>query len=345
MREVAIIRGDGIGPEITDATVRVLEAAGARLRWIETPVGAGAQQSLGSPLPWHSLEKMRQLGIALKAPLIAEKASGGVQVESPGGVRRYPSVNNGLRREMECFANLRPVQGHARVSGPYAGLDIVIVREVTEEAYCGEERQVDADTAENIKRITGTASRRIARFAFDYARRFGRKRVSAIHKANVLHLTDGLFLESVRQVAAGYPGVEFDDKMIDATCFLMVLQPHLFDVLVLPNQYGDIVSDLAAGLAGSMGLAPGANIGEHTAFFEAAHGAAPDIAGQGIANPMALVLSGALLLDHVGDTAAAGRVREAVDRILSHGGDLTPDLGGSASTLRLADALCSACQN
>jgi isocitrate dehydrogenase (NAD+) len=345
MREAAVIRGDGIGPEITDATVRVLEAAGAKLRWVETPVGAGARAALGSPLPWDSLEKMRQIGIALKAPLIAEKASGGVEVETPGGLRRYPSVNNGLRREMACYANLRPVRGHARVSGPYAGLDLVIVREVTEEAYCGEERQVDADTAESIKRITGTASRRIARFAFEYARRNGRKRVSAIHKANVLHLTDGLFLSSVREVALGYPEIQCDDKMIDAACFLLVRRPELFDVMVLPNQYGDIVSDLAAGLAGSMGLAPGANLGDGTAFFEAAHGAAPDIAGQGIANPMALVLSGALLLDHVGDTEAASRVRDAVDRVLSHGCDLTPDLGGSASTARLADALCSACQN
>jgi isocitrate dehydrogenase (NAD+) len=345
MREAAIIRGDGIGPEITDAAVRVLEAAGARLRWVETPVGAGARALLGSPLPWDSLEKMRQIGIALKAPLVAEKASGGVEVEAPGGVRRYPSVNNGLRREMACYANLRPIRGHARVSGPYAGLDLVIVREVTEESYCGEERQVDEDTAESIKRITGTASRRIARFAFEYARRFGRKKVSAIHKANVLHLTDGLFLASAGNVAEGYPDIGFDDRMIDAACFLLTRDPRVFDVMLLPNQYGDIVSDLAAGLAGSMGLAPGANFGDSTAFFEAAHGAAPDIAGQGIANPIALILSGALMLDHVGDSPAAERVRSAVDRILTHGADLTPDLGGSASTRRLADALCSACQN
>jgi isocitrate dehydrogenase (NAD+) len=261
-------------------------------------------------------------------------------VENGPAPRRYPSINNALRRELGAFANLRPVRGWPGVSGPYEPLDLLIVREVTEDLYIGLERQTSPDTAEAVKRISRPASRRVARFACDYAVHQGRSKVTAVHKANVLHLTDGLFLDAVRSVAAEYPTLRFNDQMVDAACYHLIKSPALFDVLVLPNQYGDIVSDVAAALVGSLGLAPGANIGPEAAMFEAAHGAAPDIAGRGIANPVGLVLSGALLLDHLGEAAAAERVRRAVAAALAEPRWHTPDLGGQASTTNLTRAIC-----
>lgn len=337
---VGLIRGDGIGPEIADATVRVLEATGVAFDWQPIAIGQEARSRFGSELPWESLEQARRIGLILKAPLIAERQSGGIVVDAPSGPRRHPSVNNGLRRELGAFVNLRPAMGWRGVSGAYTSLNVVLVRELTEDTYIGIERRIDDDTVEAAKRITGTASRRIARFACEYARSEGRRTVTAIHKANVLHLTDGLFLESVRGVAADYPELTFDDRMVDAACYLLVKRPAEFDVLVLPNQYGDIVSDLVAGLVGSLGLAPGANIGDDVAMYEAAHGAAPDIAGRNIANPLGLLLSGALLLDRVGERPAAARVREAVARLLAEPDALTPDLGGTASTTQMTDTLC-----
>jgi isocitrate dehydrogenase (NAD+) len=345
MHHVALIRGDGIGPEITDAAVRVIEAAGARLCWEEVLIGQEAKRRLDAELPWDSLERIRARRVALKAPLIAEKSTGGVRVEAGGATRVHPSVNNGLRRELELYANLRPVRGYAGVSGRYAELDVVLVREVTEDVYSGIERRVDDDTVEASKRVSGTASRRIARFACEYAVRHGRRRVTAVHKANVLHLTDGLFLQSARDTAADYPALESDDLMVDATCYHLVKSPERLDVLLLPNQYGDILSDLAAGLAGSLGLAPGANLGADLAVFEAAHGAAPDIAGQGVANPIGLILSGALLLDHLNEPAAAERIRRAVTQALSHERHRTPDLGGRATTDELTRAICERMQD
>lgn len=343
-KQVAVISGDGIGPEITEATQRVIEASGAQIDWVPVPIGQTAKRSFGTELPADSLDRIRQVGVVLKAPLIAERCSGGVVVESHGSVRRHPSVNNGLRRELGLFVNVRPVRGWSGISGAYAALDLVIFREITEDLYSGLERQVDDDTAEAVKRITGRASRRIARYACDYARRFGRRKVAAIHKANVLHLTDGLFLRSVRDVVEQYTDLVFEEQAIDAACYLLVKKPRAFDLMVLPNQYGDIISDLAAGLAGSLGLAPGANIGDDAAMFEAAHGAAPDIAGQGIANPIGLVLSGALLLDHIGEGAAASRVRSGVAAALAQPDRLTPDLGGAGTTRGLTDLLCAAVQ-
>ncbi len=340
MHRVAIIRGDGIGPEISEATVRVLGASGAKLTWVEVPMGQEGRRLFGSELPWSSLETVRRLGTALKAPLVAERCCGGVVVEAPGEVRRYPSVNNGLRRELGAYANVRPVRGFAGVSGRYQHLDLVLVREVTEDTYAGLERQPEQGRAEATKLITQEASRRIARFACEYAIRHGRRKITAVHKANVLHLTDGLFLESVRAVTAEYPSLVFQDRMVDATCYLLVRHPQDFDVLVLPNQYGDILSDLAAALVGSLGLAPGVNFGNGVAVFEAAHGAAPDIAGRGLANPVALILSGALLLEYLGEAEAAGRVRRAVAAVLAEGRFLTPDLGGRATTAELTQAIC-----
>jgi isocitrate dehydrogenase (NAD+) len=344
MSKVAVIRGDGIGPEITDATMAVLEACGARLEWVEVPVGRAAEASAGEPLPWSSIGMLLEVGTVLKAPLLAGRRTGGVRVRVNGAVRHHPSINNALRRELGAFVNLRPVCGWKGISGRHESMDLVILREVTEDVYSGIERQVDADTAEATKRITGAASRRIADWACRYALRFGRRRLMAVHKANVLHLTDGLFLESVRSVLADYPDLTFEEQAIDAACYLAVKNPRAFDVVVLPNQYGDIFSDLAAALAGSLGLAPGANFGESTAMFEAAHGAAPDIAGQGIANPVGLILSGALLLDHAGQDEAANRVRAAIADVLGHGRSLTPDLGGAASTKEFTSTVCAAAQ-
>lgn len=345
MHRIAVIRGDGIGPEITDATQRVLEASGVSIDWEETPVGTDAIERFGTALPAASLARIRELGAVLKAPLIAERCSGGIAVEADGEIRRYPSLNNGLRRELGSYVNLRPVCGWGAISGAWSGLDIVIVREVTEDIYSGIERRVDSDAAEAVKRVTRRASRRAAEFACEYAARHRRSKITAVHKANVLHLTDGLFLESVRDVVAEHPHLAFDDRMIDATCYLLVKNPALFDVLVLPNQYGDIVSDLAAGLAGSLGLAPGVNIGGAAVMFEAAHGAAPDIAGRDLANPIGLILSGALMLDHLNESKAAERVRRGIARVLADGGALTPDLGGSGKASELTKAICEAVRN
>ncbi|MFN3322244.1 MAG: isocitrate/isopropylmalate dehydrogenase family protein [Bryobacteraceae bacterium] len=344
MYDIAFIRGDGIGPEITEATQRVLESAGAGIRWHDTPAGEDGRARLGHELPLSSLETIRRLGVVLKAPLIAERCTGGVVVESNGSIRRHPSVNNGLRRELNLFVNVRPVRGWTAVSGAYAETDLVIMREVTEDMYSGIERQVNDGCAEAVKRITRRATERLTHYACDYALRHGRRTVSAIHKANVLHLTDGLFLRTVRETVADYSALNFSETAIDAACYLLVKRPTAFDVMVLPNQYGDIISDLAAGLVGSLGLAPGANIGDDAAMFEAAHGAAPDIAGQGIANPIGLVLSGAMLLDHIGEREAAGRVRTAVDRLLADSRFRTPDLGGTSRTSDFTEALCAEVQ-
>ncbi len=338
MDTVALIKGDGIGPEVVEATLRVLEASGSRLDYREVLAGEQARARVGVELPIETIREIRELGVALKAPLHAARMSGGVSVVENGTVRRHPSVNNGLRRELGLFVNVRPVKGWA------VAMDLVIMREITEDMYAGLERRIDEQTAEAVKRITAGATSRLARYACEYALRMGRRRIMAVHKANVLHLTDGLFLETVRETVAHYPSLLFEEMAIDAACYNMVKRPGMFDVLVLPNQYGDIISDLAAGVAGSLGLAPGANIGPEAAVFEAAHGAAPDIAGRNVANPIGLILSAAMMLDHLGRQDAARRVREGVDLLLTRPEHLTPDLGGMAGTRELAGALCAAVQ-
>jgi len=344
MHEVAVIRGDGIGPEITDAAQRVVEAAGVAIRWREVEAGEAARARTGEPLPASTLELVRRLGVALKAPLIAGRRTGGVTVTDESGSRRYPSINSALRRELGLFVNVRPARGFPGLSGRYAAMDVVVLREITEDIYIGEEREPAPGCAEAVKRITREASERLARFACDYALERGRRRITAVHKANVLHLTDGLFLETVQRVVESRPPLEFSEEAVDAACYLLVKEPDRFDVLACPNQYGDILSDLAAGLAGSLGLAPGANLGVEVALFEPVHGAAPDLAGRGLANPVAMVLSAAMLLEHVGEQPAAARVRRAVETVLASGHDLTPDLGGSATTGALTAALCAAVQ-
>jgi isocitrate dehydrogenase (NAD+) len=337
---VAIIRGDGIGPELCQFTQMVIEATGVKIDWVETPIGQNARHSMGVALPLDSLKMIRELKVALKAPLIAEKISGGIWVEDENGRRHYPSINNAIRRELATYANLRPVKGFKGVSGKYEDMDLVIVREVSEGVYIGIENNPDPDTGHSINQTTRMGSERIGKFGFEYARKFNRKKVTAVHKANVLHKTDGLFLSVMQQLAESYPEIVFDDQMIDAACYHVIKNPAFFDVMVLPNQYGDIFSDVAAGLAGSMGLAPGANIGDDIAFFEASHGAAPDIAGKGIVNPVSLILSGAMMLDYLHEQEAAKKVRSAVDNALMHPENHTPDLGGGATTSRLTEAIC-----
>jgi len=340
---VVVIPGDGIGPEITEATIRVLEATGVTYTWRETLAGEAARVRHGHPLPEETLTAIRNVGVALKGPLLAPKQTGRITIrQADGSEVTYPSVNNALRRELEVFANVRPVKSFAGVRSPFPRLDVVIMREVTEDTYIGWEEMKGPDEAWAIKRITRRASERIFRYAFAYARRNGRAKVTAGHKANVLNLTDGLFLQCGRDVAAAYPDMIFDDCMVDALCLRLVTQPELVDVLVLPNQYGDILSDLCGGIAGSLGLAPGANVGDAVSFFEASHGAAPDIAGRGIANPIALILSGAMLLDHLGEMNAAARVRAAAASVLQEGRWLTPDLGGVANTAELTRAVVGA---
>ena len=342
--EVVVVPGDGIGPEITEAAVRVIEATGVPIAWHEALAGEAARQRYGHPLPDVTLDAMRTARVALKGPLLAPKQTGRVTIRREGVENTYPSVNNALRRELAVFANVRPIKSYAGVPSPFPALDVVIMREVTEDTYIGWEEMKGPDEAWAIKRITRQASERIFRFAFQYARRESRRRVTAGHKANVLNLTDGLFLQCGRDVAAGFPEIAFDDYMVDALCVRLVKQPETIDVLVLPNQYGDILSDLCGGIAGSLGLAPGANVGEQVSFFEASHGAAPDIAGQGIANPIAFILCGAILLGHLGEGEAAKRVQAAVATVLKQGRWLTPDLGGRARTAEVTSAIVDTLQ-
>ena len=338
---VGIIKGNGIGPEITNATQRVIEATGLALEWEEIPVADEGIAAYGHPLPPQAVQRLRATGLNIKAPLIVNKLQGRISCAQPDGSElTYPSLNNAVRRELGLFVNPRPIRGYPGISGRHEAMDLVVMREVTEDIYIGHEHRIGDDVAaEAIKLITRSAATRVARFSFDYARKQGRRRVTCLHKANVLNYTDGLFLRCFYEVARDYPDIQADDMMIDAACYTVVRDPTRFDVVCTPNQYGDIFSDLAAGLAGSLGLAPGSNIGDGVAIFEASHGAAPDIAGKGLANPLALVLSGAELLDYAGQSKEATAVRNAVRNVLETKTNLTPDLGGSGSTETITNAV------
>jgi isocitrate dehydrogenase (NAD+) len=328
--DVTLIPGDGIGPELADATVTVLESTGLAFAWDRQQAGEASIESEGTPLPDRVVESIRRTGTAIKGPITTPIGSG------------FRSVNVGLRQALDLYANVRPARSMSGVETRYEGVDLIIVRENTEDLYAGIEHRVGPDAAESIKIITRFASQRIARYAFDYAVRNGRRKVTAVHKANIMKLTDGLFLESCQQVATEYEGrIAFEDRIVDNMCMQLVQKPDLYDVLVLPNLYGDIVSDLAAGLVGGLGVAPGANIGEHAAVFEAVHGSAPKYAGQNRANPTALILSGALMLRHLGETVAADRVESAVRAVLAEGRVTTADLGGSAGTREFAAAVAA----
>ena len=330
---VTLIPGDGIGPELADATVAVLEATGIAFAWEIQQAGEATIATEGTPLPDRVVDSIRRTGVAIKGPITTPVGSG------------FRSVNVALRQVLELYANVRPARSMAGVQSRYTGVDLLIVRENTEDLYAGIEHRVGPDAAESIKIITRGASQRIARYAFEYAVRNDRHKVTAVHKANIMKLTDGLFLESCQQVAAEYDGrVAFEDRIVDNMGMQLVQKPELYDVLVLPNLYGDIISDLAAGLVGGLGVAPGANIGEHAAVFEAVHGSAPKYAGQNKANPTALILSGALMLRHIGETEAADRVESAVRAVIAEGKTTTYDLGGSAGTREFAEAVAKRVQ-
>jgi isocitrate dehydrogenase (NAD+) len=325
---ITLIPGDGIGPEVTAAVVRILGAAGLDIDWDRQDAGVVAFKKYGQSLPPQLLDSVKKNRVALKGPVTTPIAEG------------FTSVNVGLRKALDLYANLRPVANLAGVPSRFQGVDLVIVRENTEDLYAGLEHQIVPGIVESLKIITSTASTRIARFAFEHARANGRTRVTAIHKANIMKLSDGLFLESCRGVAREFPGITYDERIVDAACMHLVMYPERLDVLLLPNLYGDIVSDLCAGLVGGLGVVPGANIGADAAVFEAVHGSAPDIADQNVANPTALLLSGLLMLDHLGERGAGGRIRAALTRVLSAGRVRTRDLGGTASTTEFTDAIC-----
>jgi len=325
---VTLIPGDGIGPELARATRRVLDASGVEFDWEVVDAGEAVMAKEGTPLPQYVLDSILRNKVAIKGPITTPVGEG------------FRSVNVALRQALGLYANLRPVRSIPGLKTRYDDVDLVIVRENTEDLYTGIEHMVGPDAAESIKIITRAASERIDRFAFEYAVANGRRKVTAVHKANIMKLSDGLFLESCRTVAARYEGrVAFEDRIVDNMCMQLVQKPELYDVLVLPNLYGDIVSDLCAGLVGGLGVAPGANIGTEAAVFEAVHGSAPKYAGQNRANPTALILSGVLLLRHIGEQAAAERVEDSVRAVIAEGRTVTYDLGGSAGTSEFADAI------
>ena len=327
---LTLIPGDGIGPEVAAAAVRVLGATGLELHWETVQAGASAIGAAGKALPDDVLETVKKNRVALKGPTGTPVGTG------------HRSVNVDLRKRLDLYANLRPVKTLPGVKSRYDNVDLVVVRENTEDLYSGLEHVVVPGVVESIKIITEKASTRIALFAFEYAVAHKRKRVSAIHKANIMKLSDGLFLDCCRAVAKKYPGIVYDEIIVDNACMQLVLDPTRYDMLLLENLYGDIVSDLCAGFIGGLGMALGANIGENgVAIFEAVHGSAPDIAGKNLANPLALILSGAMLLDHLREHAAAARVRAAVEAVLREGTKLTRDLGGTAGTTEIAEAIAA----
>src|SRR6202162_1837330 len=319
-RPVTLIPGDGVGPEVIGAAVAVVDATGVEIDWQHHFAGAASVKRYGSPAPDQLLESLRRTGVALKGPLETQVGEG------------YRSINVYLRRELNLYANIRPTQSFPGVTTRFKNVDLVIVRENTEDLYSGIEHQVAPGVVESVKVITARASRRIARFAFEYARKNQRKSVAAIHKANIMKLSDGLFLKCARAVAREYSDIEYTEQIVDAACMRLVTEPTSFDMLLLENLYGDIVSDLCAGLVGGLGVVPGANYGERGAIFEAVHGTAPDIAGKGVANPIAMILSSAMMLDYLGNRAAGDRIRAATASVLRAGKVLTRDVGGKAST-------------
>jgi isocitrate dehydrogenase (NAD+) len=327
---VTLIPGDGVGPEVIGAATAVIESTGVKLEWDRQAAGAGALKRYGTPVPDALLESLKRTRVALKGPLETRVGEG------------YRSINVYLRRTFDLYANLRPTMSFAGVPTPFRDVNLIVVRENTEDLYSGIEHQVAPGVVESVKVITARASRRIARFAFEYARRNRRKSITAIHKANIMKLSDGLFLKCARAVAADYPAINYQEQIVDAACMRLVTHPGSFDVLLLENLYGDIVSDLCAGLVGGLGLVPGANYGDKGAIFEAVHGTAPDIAGKNLANPVAAILSGAMMLDYLGHPHAAAKIRAATAAVLRSRRVLTRDLGGKATTAQMTEAVVRA---
>jgi isocitrate dehydrogenase (NAD+) len=326
---ITLIPGDGIGPEVANATVRVVEATGVEIEWDRVDAGVVAERATGKYLPETVFESLAKTSLGLKGPIGTPIASG------------HPSVNVALRKRLNLFVNFRPVRMLPGLKTRFADLpiDMVIFRENTEDLYAGLEHEVVTDVVESLKIITKVASMRIAQAAFEYAALEQRHKVTAIHKANIMKMSDGLFLRCCREVAANFPQVEYSELIVDNACMQLVMRPETFDILVLPNLYGDIVSDLAAGLVGGLGIVPGANLGETVAVFEAVHGSAPDIAGKGLANPTALMQSARLMLAHIGERDAAVRMQKAIEAVYAEGKHLTRDVGGSAGTAEFTDAV------
>jgi isocitrate dehydrogenase (NAD+) len=327
---VTLIPGDGIGPEVSGAVRQILSAAGVEIAWDEIPARSEFERRGIGFLQSGVIESIRKNRVALKGPMATAVAGGA------------PSINVGLRQALDLYANLRPVKNLEGVQSRYQNVDLVIIRENTEDLYAGLEHTVVPGVVESLKIITERASTRIARFAFEYARKFGRKKIHAIHKANIMKLSDGLFLTCVRKVAAEYPDIEYKELIIDNACMQMVLDPHQFDMLLLTNLYGDIMSDLAAGLVGGLGVVPSGNIGEEVAIFEAVHGTASDIAGKGVANPTALLLSAIMMLDHLGEATAVRQIENALHAVYREGQSLTRDVGGKATTAEFTAAIIHA---
>lgn len=319
-KTITLIPGDGIGPEVTNAVKMIIDAVGLDISWDIKEAGASAADKYGTLLPEDTIESIKRNKVALKGPITTPIGKG------------FRSINVTLRQMFNLYANVRPIKTYKGVPTKYDNIDLVVVRENTEDLYAGIEHMVGDDAAESIKIITGTASRRIADFAFNYAEKENRKKVTAVHKANIMKLSDGLFLKCVREIAEKYKNIKLEEMIVDAMCMRLVLNPENYDVLVLPNLYGDIVSDLAAGLIGGLGLAPGANIGTDAAIFEPVHGSAPDIAGQNIANPTAAILTSVMMLRYIGENDAANKIEASVKKVLADGKHVTKDLGGNSTT-------------
>ena len=330
VHRITLIPGDGIGPEVAAAAQKILAATGVGIEWEEVQVPQVAERRGEDYLQAEWLEAIRRNRVALKGPITTPVGEG------------YRSLNVTLRQTLELYANLRPVRNLPGVKSRFDNVDLVIVRENTEDLYAGLEHTVVAGVVESLKVVTEKASSRIARFAFDYARKHGRKKICAIHKANILKLSDGLFLRCVRRVAKEYPEINYSELIVDNACMQLVMQPEKYDVLLLQNLFGDIVSDLCAGLVGGLGVVPGANLSDDFAVFESVHGSAPDIAGKNLANPTAITLSAALMLERIGEESAAEQVRKAIEAVYREGVHLTRDLGGSATTTEFADAVIAA---
>jgi isocitrate dehydrogenase (NAD+) len=326
-RRITLIPGDGIGHEVSAAVVKVIDAAGVQIEWEPCIVGAEALARFGVPLPDEAIESVRRNAVALKGPVATPIGSG------------FESVNVRLRKTLDLYANLRPVRNLPGVQSRFGDVDLIIVRENTEGLYSGLEHEVAPGIVESLKVVTEKASTRISIFAFEHARKYGRSKVTAVHKANIMKKSDGLFLECFRRVAANYPDIERDEKIVDNTCMQLVMNPSQFDILLMENLYGDIVSDLAAGLVGGLGVVPSANIGEKGAIFEAVHGTAPDIAGKNIANPTALLMSAIMMLRYIGADAAAQRIEESLYKVLRERKTVTRDLGGTSSTDEFTQAV------
>jgi len=347
MHRITLIPGEGIGPEVSAAMQRVVDATGVNIQWDIEQVGAIPEKEEGTPLPARVLESISKNKIGFKGP-ITTPFGGSYRVlvnweggRKPGGppVRDYPSISVGLRKELDLYANVRPTISFPGIQSRYEDVDLLSFRENTEDLYAGIEHWVTDGVAESIKVITRKATERFARFSFQYAKARGRKKMTAVHKSNIMKLTDGLFLSVAREVAESFPDIVFEDKVVDNMCMQLVIKPQDYDCLLMPNLYGDILSDLCAGLVGGLGVPPGANIGDQVAVFEPIHGSAPKYAGQDRVNPMASILCGAMMMEHIGEMGAAGRIQEALRHVLAEGRHVTRDLGGKAGTREMTEAI------